>query len=203
MLGLKDVLNPVGALRMTGNDLFFDHEHEGGECVLEGTRNGNTVQSRFVRISNSEITFLPDIPDQPDPWNNEYTLRTGIYRRRLRTPLNAELGIDTGILTYRANSPYVTVTGCTLAADETVRIQVVLDLHEGDVLFSLLGMNEEGPAGEAVRVTADGPYTLPGFTNSGLSSLNLTVINFSRLVEMIRNSYSGRLVDVLAMTQGS
>jgi len=215
VLGLKDVLNPVGALKLTGTDLFFDHEHEGGECVLEGTRNGKTIQSRFVRISNTEITFLPDIPDQPDPWNNEYTLtvsthytehgtlRTGIYRRRLRTPLNAELGIDTGILTDRANSPYVTITDGTLAADETVRIQVVLDLHEGDVLFSLLGMNEEEPGGEEVRVTADGPYTLPGFAGSGLSSLNLTVNNFSKLVEMIRNSYSGRLVDVLALTQGS
>ncbi len=215
VLGLKDVLNPAGALRLTGNHLFFDHEHEGGECMLEGTRSGNTAQSRFVRISNTEITFLPDIPDQPDPWNNEYrlsvstrytergTLRTGMYRRLLRIPLNVVPGMDTGILTGRANSPYVTVTDGTLAADEMVRIQVVLDLHEGDVLFSLLGMDEEGPEGEAVRVTADGPYTLPGFAGSGLSSLNLTVNNFTRLVEMIRNSYSGRLVDVLDLTQGS
>ncbi len=107
------------------------------------------------------------------------------------------------ILTDRAASPYVTVTNGTLAADETVRIQVILDLHEGELFFNLLDMNQDGQEGEPVRVTADGPYTLPGFAGSGLSSLDLTVNNYSRLIEMIRNEYSGRLVDVLKVEMGS
>ncbi|CAK8711468.1 MAG: hypothetical protein CDV28_1186 [Candidatus Electronema aureum] len=137
---LDNVLNSQGLLRLTGTDLFFDPDDAVSECVLEGTRSGRTVQSRFGSISNTEITLLPDIPAQTSPWNNEYlvsisthytengTLRTGIYRRKLRTPLLlTNFGHpnppDVGILTDKAATPHVTVTGGTLSADETVRIQ--------------------------------------------------------------------------------
>jgi len=212
---LDDFLNPTGALRLSGSDLYFDWEDAGGECVLEGTRSGRTVQTRFVQVTDGEITFLPDIPPQDDPWNNEYrlsvstrytehgTLRTGIYRRKLRTPLDVVLGTEAGILTGNAASPYVTVTGGNVAGMETVRIQVVLDLHEGFLFFNLIDMREDGVAGEAVRVTADGPLTLAGFAGSGLSSLELTVNNFAVLVDMVRNDYSGRLVDVLYVQAGT
>ena len=206
---LDDFLNPAGALRLSGNDLYFDWEDEGGECVLEGTRSGRTVQSRFVLVTDSEVTFLPDIPPQDDPWNNEYqlsisthytehgTLRTGIYRRRLRTPLEVVLGNDPGILTGSAASPYVTVTGGNTEGEEAVRIQAVLDLHEGFLLFNLLDMHEDGAEGKTVKVTGDGPLTLPGFAGSALSSLDLTVNSFAELADMIRNDYSGQLIDVL------
>ena len=216
VLGLNDVLNPAGAVRLTGSDLFFEHEEEAdGECVLEGTRSGKIVQSRFVHVSNTEISFMPDIPAQDNPWNNEYsvavsthytehgTLRTGIYRRKLRTPLAVTLGDGSGILTDKANSPYVTVTGGSLSADETLRIQVILDLHEGSLSFNLLDMKEGGKAGAAVTVTANGDLTLNGFSGSALSSLSLTVNNFAKLVKMIREGYGGRLVDVLKLHQGS
>ena len=210
VLKLRDVLNPNGGLHLVGSDLLFDQEDEDCGCVLEGTRSGSTVQSRYTVVSNSEITFLPDIPDQTDPWNNEYllsvstqytehgTVRTGIYERRLRTPLAVVLGTDTGILTGAAASPHVTVTGGSLSEDETLRIQVILDVHEGWLLFNLLDMTEGGnKAGEAVKVTADGPITLSGFSDSALTSLNLDVSNFADLVKMIRSHYSSRLVDVL------
>lgn len=214
VLKLSDVLNPSGALRLTGNDLLFEPESNGSECVLEGTRDGRAVQSRFVHITDSDITLLPNIPAQADPWNNEYiltvstrytehgTLRTGIYRRRLRSPLTvagigAQPTLSVGILTDHAAAPYVTVTNGSLTANETLRIQVILDLHEGDLLFNLLDIREDGEEGEAVRVTAAGSITLPGFAGSALSKLKLTVNSFEPLAEMIRNSYSGRLVDVL------
>ncbi len=212
---LTDVLNPNGVLHLTGNNLFFEEDDPDCSCVLEGTRSGRTEQSTFASISNSEILLVPDIPAQANPWNNEYTVsvttqytehgttRTGIYSRKLRTPLTVVLGNDDGILTDRAASPYVTVGSGTLAADEPLRIQVILDLHEGELLFNLLDMHEDGEAGEPVRVTADGPYTLTGFAGSGLSSLEVTVNNYSKLVEMIRNSYSGRLVDVLRVEAGA
>ncbi len=41
------------------------------------------------------------------------------------------------------------------------------------------------------------------FAGSGLSSLDLSVNNYSRLVEMIRSTYSGRLVDVLKVEVGT
>jgi hypothetical protein len=87
-----------------------------------------------------------------------------------------------------------------LTADESVRIQVILDLHEGHLLFNLLDMKENGDEGEVVRVTADGPLTLNGVTGSALSSLDLTVNSFADLAARIRSSYSGRLVDVLETT---
>lgn len=211
---LDDFLNPIGALRLTGNDLYFDWEDDGGECVLEGTRSGRTVQTRFVQVTAGEVTFLPDIPTQDNPWNNEYrlsisthytehgTLRTGIYGRKLRTPLEVTLGNDPGILTGSAASPYVTVTGGSVAGEEAVRIQVILDLHEGVLLFNLLDMHEDGVEGEAVKMTANGSLTLAGFAGSGLTSLDLTVNDFEALRDMIRNDYSGRLVDVLYVESG-
>ena len=211
VLKLRDVLNPNGAVRLTGSDLLFDQEDEGCGCVLEGTRSGSRAQSRYTVVFNSGVTFLPDIPAQDDPWNNEYllsistqytehgTLRTGIYERRLRTPLVFTLGDENGILTDQSAAPHVTVTGGSLSADETVRIQAILDLHEGSLAFSLLDMKEGGKAGPAVTVTGNGPLTLTGFSGSALTSLQLTVNSFAALVQMIRNQYSGRLVDVLVL----
>ncbi|WP_417914552.1 DUF4469 domain-containing protein [Candidatus Electronema sp. JM] len=216
VLKLNDVLNPNGALHLSGNALLFERENGNCGCVLEGTRGGRQRQTRCTAVFNSEITLLPDIPAQQDPWNNEYilsvttqytengTLRTGIYERRLRTPLTlTNFGHpnppDVGILTGNAAAAYVTVTGGALSADETVRIQAVLDLHEGSLSLNLLDMTEGGKAGAAVKVTGNGPITLAGFTGSALSSLNLTVNNFADLVKMIRENYSGRLADVLVM----
>lgn len=216
VLKLRDVLNPNGALHLTGGDLLFDQDDEDCGCVLQGTRGGRRVQSRYTVVFNSEVTFLPDIPPQEDPWNNEYilsvntrytehgTVRTGIYERRLRTPLTLTdfshpNPPEVGILTGNAAAAYVTVTGGALSADETVRIQAVLDLHEGSLAFNVLDMTEGGRAGAAVTVTGNGPVTLAGFSDSALSSLNLTVNNFADLVKMIRSHYSGRLADVLVV----
>lgn len=219
VLGLNDVLRDTGALRLTGNNLLFAPKIEDEECLIEGTRSGRRRQNRFVLIANSEVTFLPNIPAQEDPWNNEYlltlatrytengTLRTGTYRRKLRTPLyvdgfgNPKMNI--GILTDNADTPYVIITGGNLSIDETLRIQVILDLHEGSLAFNLLDMSEGGAAGEAVTVTADGAYTLPGFDGSTLTSLELTVTNVADLSQMIRSGYSGRLVDVLELRQSA
>ena len=215
VLKLSDVLDPAGALRLTGSNLAFNQGVADEGCLLEGTRSGRRMQKRFISVSDAAITFMPDIPAQNDPWNNEYilsvlaqytdhgTLRTGTYERRLRTPLTVTLGINAGILTDRSTLQHVTVTGGSLSHDETVRIQAVLDLREGSLAFNLLDMQQGGRAGAAVQVTANGAYVLPGFSGSALSSLNVTVNAFGQLVKMIRNYYSGRLVDVLELKQGA
>jgi hypothetical protein len=219
VLGLSDVLHSGGALRLTGSGLLFDPKREDEGCVIEGTRGGRTAQSRFVQISNTEIALLPDIPAQPEPWNNEYTvtvsarytengtLRAGAYRRRLRAPLTlTNFGHpnppDVGILTDKAASPHVTVTGGSLSADETLRIQVILE-HDGGLSFSLLDMSDGGRTGAAVKVAGNGPLTLSGFAGSALTSLHLTVNSFADLVKMLRSGYGGRAADVLVMRTGA
>jgi hypothetical protein len=210
VLGLNDVLNSQGLLRLRGTDLAFNPAQAGCRCVIEGTRNGRIAQTRFGLISNSEVSLLPDIPAQDNPWNNEYilsistkytengTLRTGVYRRRLRSPLTVTQGEQTGILTDRSSNPHVTVTSVTLTgAGESVRAQAVLDLRDGFLLLNLLDMQQGGRQGEAVKVTANGPVVLQGFAGSQVTDMHLTVNSFTQLVSMIRSSYSGRLVDVL------
>ncbi|MCI5158176.1 MAG: DUF4469 domain-containing protein, partial [Candidatus Electrothrix sp. AUS1_2] len=98
-LKLADVLNPTGLLHLSGGNLDFDEETPDCGCTIRGTESGETKQSTFGIISNSEILLAPDIPAQANPWNNEYTIsvttqhtehgtpRTGTYQRRLRTPL--------------------------------------------------------------------------------------------------------------------
>ncbi|WP_420208351.1 hypothetical protein [Candidatus Electronema sp. JC] len=215
VLGLKDVLNPAGLLQLTGNDLFFDRSQPGaGECVIESTAGGRTVQTRFGKIEDSEIILMPDIPAQAHPWNNECsisvttrysehgTLRTGTYARMLRTPLTlTKMGHpnppEAGILTGKESSPHVSVTGGSVAADTILRIQAVLDMRQDALLFSLLDMTEGGKTGAAVSVTANGAVTLQGFADSAVSSLSIRVNAYAELKEMIRSKYGGRLVDVL------
>ncbi|MCI5158039.1 MAG: DUF4469 domain-containing protein, partial [Candidatus Electrothrix sp. AUS1_2] len=98
-LKLNNVLNPGGVLHLTGSNLFFAEDDPDCGCTIAGTRSGETKQSTYASISNTEILLVPDIPAQDDPWNNEYQVsittrytehgspRTGIYRRMLRTPL--------------------------------------------------------------------------------------------------------------------
>lgn len=213
VLALNDVLNPEGLLRLSGDDLLFDQHEEGCGCLLEGTRAGRTTQSRFGMISNSEIIVMPDIPSQPDPWNNEYrlsvstqytehgSLRTGIYRRMLRAPLAVSgFGnpkMEVGILSGDGESPLVTVTGGTLTGNTWVRIQALLDVRDGDLHLNLLDMTDTGSVGDAVRVSGDGACTLPGFVDSALSGLEVKVNKYADLVKLVRSPYTGRLIDVL------
>jgi len=216
VLGLNDVLNSGGVLRLTGTDLLFDPKTGSGECVLEGTRDGRTVQTRFAMLSNAIILVVPEIPSQPDSWNNEYrvsvsarytahgSLRTGTYQRLLRTPLAVTLGNNNGILSGIETSPLARVTGGELNAEGArVRIQAALDVQTGTLRLSLLDMSEHGSAGNAVAVTGNEAYTLPGYVGSDLVSLEVTVDDHTALVSKIREEYTGRLVDILDVGSGS
>lgn len=213
-LHLADVLYSKGVLHLSGTRLAFDPEAEGCECLIEGTRSGEAVQSQFGPISDSSIVLVPDIPPQDAPFNNEYTLtvstrptghgnpRIGIYRRRLRSPLLlTDFGHPNppavGILTGNATDPLVNVTGGTVTEDEMLRIQAVFDIRNSVLLLSLLGMTEDGPAGEAVTVPAGGEYTLQGFAGSAVGSLTVNVADYAALLDLVRNQYYGRLADVL------
>jgi len=214
---LADVLNPAGVLRLTGSNLHFDEENPDCGCVIRGTRSGETKQSTYASVSNSEILLIPDIPVQDDPWNNEYrvsvttqytengTPRTGIYRRGLRTPL-AVSGMghpnpqETGILTGDSAAAYAVITGGTVTADERIRIQAILDVRADRLGFALINMKQGGAAGPEMPVTENGEYILHGFSGSAVSGLEITVHDYAALREMIRNDYSGRLVDILDVT---
>jgi hypothetical protein len=214
VLGLRDVLNPQGLLRLTGADLQFDSSRADEGCVIEGAAGGAVTQTRFGKIEDSEIIVMPELPAQPHPWNNEYTvsvsaryslngtLRTGVYERMLRAPLTVSGMWEatpplTGILTGRESSAHVNVTGGSVAAAETLRIQAVYNAQADALVFSLLDMSEGGKTGAAVSVTENGAATLPGFSGSAVTSLNLWVNNYAALKEMVRSGYGGRVADVL------
>lgn len=207
--GLNDVLNPQGLLLLIGSELTFDRS-QGGECVIEGTQSGRAVQTRFGKTEDKEVIVMPDIPAQPHPWNNEYrvsittrysrhgTLRTGTYGRMLRTPLTVHgFSSETGILTGRADTPYVSIIGGTATANETLRVQVVFEPRRDYLLLSLLDMQQGGRVGTAVSVAANGEITLLGFTNSGVTSLRLRVNAYATLKAMVKDDYGRWLVDVL------
>jgi len=211
---LPDVLNPAGLLHLNGSNLFFEEDDPHCSCVIQGTESGETKQTTFGIISNSEILLAPDIPAQADPWNNEYSIslttqytehgtpRMGTYQRKLRTPLAVSIPgggppTNIGILTGHAAAPYVSITAGSASADERLRIRVIQDLVEEQLLFSLIDMKDGGQHGNEVEVTADGGFSLPGFAGSTVSSLSITVNDYAALWEMIRNDYQGRLVDIL------
>lgn len=213
-LKLADVLNPKGLLRLTGSNLWFDESSPDCGCVIEGTKSGKTKQSTYGSVANSEILLSPDIPAQDQPWHNEYTvtvttqysehgtLRSGTCRRKLRTPLTvAKMGHpnppETGILTGNGASALASIKGGTVSADEMLRIQAVLDSRSGQLLLSLLDMQEGGKAGTMVAATGNGDYVLQGFSGSAVSSLTIKVQSYDALKELVRNGYSGRLVDIL------
>jgi hypothetical protein len=214
LLGLNNVLNPDGLLQLGGRNLAFDRQQPGSECVIAGTESGSAVQTRLIKVEDSGIMLMPDIPAQSQPWHNEYTvsvstrysehgtLRTGTCGQMLRSPLTLS-GFgqpdppEHGILSGKESSPHVSVLGGSVAADEMLRIQVILDSRKDALLFSLLDMHEGGKTGAAVTVTANGELTLQGFADSAVSSLTVRVNDYAALKKMIRSSYGGRLADVL------
>jgi hypothetical protein len=215
VLGLKDVLRSDGMLRITGSNLAFDRKDPASHCLIEGTRRGSAVQSRVGTVTNTEIVLMPDLPHQPDQWNNEYRLsvtthytengspRTGIYKRLLRSPLRVNIGDNPGILSSSGTSPLVTVTGGSLTVASTqARIQAVRNVQTGDLRLNLLDMEEGGKAGDAVQVAASGTYTLPGWPDSEVNSLEVTVADYDGLFTLVKNVYFGRLVDVLDCNMG-
>ena len=219
VLKLPDVLNPAGILLVRGTNLFFDQNEPKAGCVLRGSQSGETRQYSYGPISNSEVLLIPDIPPQENPWNNEYLLslsthytahgtqRSGIYRHRLRTPLQVP-GLaqsnppETGILSGSGATPLVVITGGTVSADTQVRIQALLDRRADRVLVRLLDMKREGSIGKEVSMQENGEYTLPGFGDSAVSSLVIKVQDYAALKTLIRDNYSGNLVDILDVTTG-
>jgi hypothetical protein len=213
---LDDVLSPVGLLYITGSNLLFDPESGIDQCVIEGTREGRVVQSRFGTISNTEFFILPDLPSQTQPWNNEYrlllstrytengTLRTGTYHRMLRCPLGVRIGDNPGILSGGGTVPLVTVSGGGLSAEGAqVRVQAVYNVPDANLRLSLLDMKEGGKVGNTVQVSGNGVYTLPGYAGGAVTSLEVTVADYSTLLAMVRNPYGGRLVDILDVGMGT
>lgn len=215
-LKLPDVLYAEGVLRLQGSNLAFDESNATLGCVLTGTESGSQKQSTYAAIANGEILLVPDIPSQTHPWNNEYTVtlttqytehgtpRVGTYRRRLRTPLVvsgfSQPQMQVGILTGDgATAPYMTIIGGTVTANEQVRIQAVLDTRNGYLLVNVLDMQEGGREGAVVTVTANNEYLVEGFTNSALVSIRINVTNYEALMSLIRNTYTGRLVDILEL----
>lgn len=216
LLQLPDVLDPVGLLRIKGEDLFFDKNAEGCGCLLEGTSNGSMAQSRFALISNIEILLMPDIPSQTQPWNNEYrlsvttqytengTLRTGICQRMLRTPLGVRIGDSSGLLSGGGTTALAIVSGGALTAEGArLRIQALLDVQDGDLRLNLIDMQEGGAEGAKVQVSANGVYTLPGYSGADVTNLEITVNDYTNLLKMVRSPYGGRLVDILDVSVGS
>jgi hypothetical protein len=122
----------------------------------------------------------------------------------LRTILGVRIGDNPGILSRSGTVPLVTVSGGTLAAEGArVRIQVVRDVQDGDLRFSLLDMEEGGKVGDEVRVAANGVYTLLGWTGCDVTSMEVTVADYAALLAMVRSPYGGRLVDILDVSMGS
>jgi hypothetical protein len=213
-LELNNVLNPDGVLRLTGSNLAFDRSSPDCGCVIAGTQSGSEAQSQFAGITDGEVLLVPHIPAQANPWNNEYTvsittrytehgsLRTGTYGRKLRSPLTvASLSHpnppETGILTNSAAAPYVSITACTISANERLRIQADAGVQEDQLSFRLIALRDGGAVGGMVPVIANGEFTLPGFAGSAVSSLQIRVNDYAALRTMIRNDYDGRLVDIL------
>ena len=212
-LELNNVLNPDGVLRLTGSNLLFDKSKPDCGCVIAGTQSGSTTQSQFAGISDGEILLVPHIPAQAHPWNNEYTvsittrytehgsLRTGIYGRKLRTPLTVDLAAagasGAGILTGSEDAAHVRVTSYTASATERLRIQVDSSLQENMLAFRLIALQDGGAVGAMVPVVENGEFTLPGFAGSAVSDMIIAVDNYAALRTMIRNDYDGRLVDIL------
>lgn len=213
-LKLADVLFAGGVLKLTGSNMDFNESSPDCGCVLEGTAGGQKKQSTYASVSNSTVLLVPDIPAQDQPWQNEYTvtlttkysengtLRSGTCRRKLRSPLTVtDLGHpnrETGILTGgEASAPYASIIDGTAAADEILRVQAVIDSRNGQLLLSLLDMQERGQVGAAIAVAANGNYVLPSFSGSAVSSLTVKVSNHAALLNLVRNSYAGRLADIL------
>jgi hypothetical protein len=95
------------------------------------------------------------------------------------------------------------ISGGSLTVSSTrARIQAVRNVQTGDLRLSLLDMEEGGKAGDAVTVAASDTYTLPGWPDSEVSSLEVTVDDYDALLALVKNVYSGRLTDVLYLNMG-
>lgn len=212
---LYNVLNAAGVLKLTGSNLLFDENDAQSGCIIEGAESGKTAQRQFGMISNSAVLVVPDIPPQTNPWNNEYivsittrytehgSLRTGLYSERLRTPLAIHPGKNggDGILSGKADSPLVTVTGVAFKGETArIRIRVILNRQNDELLFSLLDMKENGRIGSPVIVAANGAYSLAGFSDSSVERLEIKVEHFADLMALLRDDYSDSLTDILDIT---
>ena len=58
----------------------------------------------------------------------------------------------------------------------------------------------QGTATDQTKV--NGSYTLTGYADSDLTSLQVQVSKYAQLLKLVRNPYGNRLVDILDVTQG-
>jgi hypothetical protein len=208
--GLQNVMDGGTSIVLNGTNMYFDNTMPGAECVIEGTRNGRTVQTNFGKRANSEIIVVADYPAQTNDHNNEYTisvttsytengsLRTGTYNKRLRVPLQVSISAPaTGILSGAEVVPLVSVTGGTATVSQRIRIQAVINNQDQILRISLLDMTEGGVVGNTVIINGDGTYEILGYTGSTVTSLTITINDYAALYALVNTAYSNRMVDIL------
>jgi hypothetical protein len=76
-------------------------------------------------------------------------------------------------------------------------------MPDNDLRFSLLDMKENGAVGNEVQVNANGTYTLSGYADADVTSLEVRVNDYAELLKMVKSPYGGRLVDILDVGAGS
>ncbi|WP_417910443.1 hypothetical protein [Candidatus Electronema sp. PJ] len=208
--GLENVMQSGTSIVLNGTNMYFDNTMPGAECVIEGTRNGRTVQTNFGKRANSEIIVVADYPAQTSTHNNEYlisvttsytengSLRTGTYNKRLRVPLQVSIGaLATGILSGAEDNPLVNITGGAATASQRIRIQAVINNQDQILRISLLDMTEGGKVGDAVIINGDGGYEILGYTGSTVTYLTITVNDYAALYALVNTAYSNRMIDIL------
>ena len=211
-LKLQDVLFMQGVLRIVGQNLSFDPDAGTGQCVLEGSRSGRAVQTQFGPITDKSIIFVPNIPAQAAAHNNEYLLSVAVryssssglkkstYQRRLRSVLPWDGSIHAnspGLLTGKAEAPYVVISSVSELSTGMLRVQVLFDQRQRRLYLSLIDIKDGGVAGPAVTVTGNGEYLLQAFPSAPVGSLGLRVDNYSDLLTLVWQQYDGQLLDVL------
>ncbi|MDU9047627.1 MAG: hypothetical protein Q3M30_02175 [Candidatus Electrothrix sp. Rat3] len=80
------------------------------------------------------------------------------------------------------------------------RIQADCNLQIDQLSFPLIALQNNGTSGGMVPVTGNGDYTLPGFADPAVTSLEIRMNNYDDLKAMVRNNYGGKLVDILDVT---
>lgn len=64
-------------------------------------------------------------------------------------------------------------------------------------------MQDGGHEGNEVQVAANGVYTIPGYSGGYVTSLIVTVADYATFYTLVRNTYGGRIVDILDVSVGT
>jgi len=217
--GMINMIQTDMPIYLRGDNLRFDPTDTNQGVWIENVELSGEKMGSFSQLDPKTVigTFDEDMPAEGTGFANEFSvtlktkfttnggIRTGTYGSYVRgmiVPAEATPDILHMVISD-ASVFYAEVTsivgGAALPAQLVIEVDSISDLMTAK-LGSIPAYGSTAVFGDKVTISADGAYTIPGWSGGTTTEFNITVTGWNTLKTNVKNRYSRYLAEPMTLT---